>query len=520
MAELALLDAERRYRSLVEQLPVATYVLRFDPRDPSRVVPLYVGPQIQEMLGVTSQEWVGDPGLWAAMVHPDDLARVDRDGVAARGAGTPIEAEYRMRRRGGGIVWIHDSSVPILDEDGTAVAWQGIYQDVTERRRAEDVLRRQALIFESVHDAVVVIDSRGRVVDANLAAERLTGLSKLELLGGRADALVGADDTAALRRDISAGLAEEGRWSGVVASRRPDGSEGFLELEVVPLRDPRGVLLGSVAVSRDITEKRNSELALHASERRFRAVFDGAAVGIARLSLDGHVLEANDAVAELLGTGRRELLGVHLGTFLAEVGPGEVPEEFARLASGGLDRYEADRDFVRRGGERIWCRVTASLVRDERGTAGLRDRDARGHHGAEGGRGRARPAGHERRAHRAPEPRPAARPPRHRARAGRTRRRRRRRDVPGPGPVQAGQRRAGARGRRPRPARGGSPVRDLRPARRHRRPLRRRRVRGALPGRLERSRRRGGGGAADEVSGRSARAAREHGGPRSASASA
>ena len=260
-----------------------------------------------------------------------------------------------------------NSSVPILDEDGTAVAWQGIYQDVTERKRAEDVLRRQALIFESVHDAVVVIDPRGRVIDANLAAERLTGLAKLELVGGRADALVGTDDTTALRRDIAAGLAEEGRWSGVVASRRPDGSEGFLELEVVPLRDPRGVLIGSVAVGRDITEKRSSDLALHASERRFRAVFDGAAVGIARLSLDGVVLEANDAVAELLGTGRRELLGVHLGTFLAEVGPGEVPEEFARLASGGLDRYEADRDFVRRGGERIWCRVTASLVRDERG---------------------------------------------------------------------------------------------------------------------------------------------------------
>ena len=86
-------------------------------------------------------------------------------------------------------------------------------------------------------------------------------------------------------------------------------------------------------------------LAMYATRSRWAA--------IVRLSLDAHVLEANDAVAELLGVGRADLLGVHLGTFLAEPGPGDVPEEFGRLAAGGGGMARA-RDRAGLGGGGPW----------------------------------------------------------------------------------------------------------------------------------------------------------------------
>jgi diguanylate cyclase (GGDEF)-like protein/PAS domain S-box-containing protein len=367
LAEEALRGAEARYRTLVEQLPVVTYVYRFSPDDPSRTVGVYVGPQIEQMLGVTPRDWIADPGLWARTVHPDDLARVDRDGNAARAAGTPIETEYRMVRPDGRVVWVHDSSVPVLDAVGTAIAWQGIYQDVTERRQGEDALRRQALIFESVHDAVLVTDTEGRIIDANAATERAVGRSRHELIGLRAVELFGPGDADAIDAMIATAIAEQGRWSGVVPVRRADGSDGFVELSVVPLEDRQGGSLGSVAVARDVTEKRRAELALHASERRFRAVFDVAAIGIARVSLDGRILEANAALAELLGCSRTEVAGAFLGDFVDEQEHASMPEEFRELAQGGFDRYEADRAYTLRDGRQIWVHVVASLVRTEDG---------------------------------------------------------------------------------------------------------------------------------------------------------
>ncbi|MGZ8593673.1 MAG: sensor domain-containing diguanylate cyclase, partial [Actinomycetota bacterium] len=254
IAEEALRGAEERYRTLVEQLPVATYLYGFDPRDTSQTTPMYVSPQIEDMLAVTPEEWLADAGLWARMVHPEDLVRVDRGGAAARAAGEPVDAVYRMVRRDGRVVWISDSSVPIRDATGAVLAWQGIYQDISAQREIEQKVR--------------------------------------------------------------------------------------------------------------------------ANERRFRAVFDGASVAIARLSLDSRVVEANDAMAELVGCSRSEIIGEHLVSFIdveggdpyvEDDGPAPVPEEFAELVAGRIDRYQVDRRFVRRSGERLWCHAAVALVRDEDG---------------------------------------------------------------------------------------------------------------------------------------------------------
>jgi diguanylate cyclase (GGDEF)-like protein/PAS domain S-box-containing protein len=117
----------------------------------------------------------------------------------------------------------------------------------------------------------------------------------------------------------------------------------------------------------DVTERRRAEEALRASERRFRAMFHGSAFPIGIVGLDGCYVETNGALAELLGCSPREIAGAHLSAFLEEVGVDHVIAEFEQLAAGDIDRYEADRRYVTRRGERIWCHVAVSLVRDESG---------------------------------------------------------------------------------------------------------------------------------------------------------
>ena len=128
-------------------------------------------------------------------------------------------------------------------------------------RRGEQELRRQALIVENIHDGIITFDLEDRIVAMNPAAEELTGYTTEEVLGHQPEFLGGGDagQEATLRRAIAEGMEREGRFFGEVTINRKDGTQRVSELVVVPLRDERGDVLGSVGVNRDITERKQAE---------------------------------------------------------------------------------------------------------------------------------------------------------------------------------------------------------------------------------------------------------------------
>ncbi len=129
--------AEERYRILVEQIPAVLYVA--DSLRVGRV--LYISPQIEPMLGFHPDEWVADPELWRRQTDPEDCAGVDEAFERLRQAGPPAMCEYRMRSRDGREVWVRDEARLVPAGAGSVV--QGILLDVTQRRRAEEEMRRQ-----------------------------------------------------------------------------------------------------------------------------------------------------------------------------------------------------------------------------------------------------------------------------------------------------------------------------------------------------------------------------------------
>jgi diguanylate cyclase (GGDEF)-like protein/PAS domain S-box-containing protein len=133
-------SAGEDYRRLVERLPAIVYASEIGEHGRWR----YVSPQIEEILGYSPEEWMADPGLWARQLHPDDRERAleqETRKVAAAGGAAPID--YRMFTRDGGVVWILDEAVLEPDERGTPV-WHGVLYDITERKMAEQELRRAA----------------------------------------------------------------------------------------------------------------------------------------------------------------------------------------------------------------------------------------------------------------------------------------------------------------------------------------------------------------------------------------
>ncbi|HEY0388611.1 MAG TPA: PAS domain-containing protein [Gaiellales bacterium] len=214
-------EQRRRYRTLVERMPLVVYI---DGRAGDEAV--YVSPQIETVLGVGVQEWydaVGDVGFWERHVHPDDLERVKR----AMGYDMPDRppADYtilfRFLRGDGQYRWIVNEDVEVTGDDGRPLWRQGLIRDVHDRMLAEQ--RWEDLIHRLPGTVALWDKATESTVYASPHIEQLTG-ERPELWLGREGferfrSRVHPDDLNDPERWRTDGMPSTYRW------RRSDGRE-------------------------------------------------------------------------------------------------------------------------------------------------------------------------------------------------------------------------------------------------------------------------------------------------------
>ncbi|HET8527435.1 MAG TPA: PAS domain-containing protein [Gaiellaceae bacterium] len=121
LAERALVESEARFRTLVERLPICTYV---NPLGlPIRTT--YISPYIERLLGFPARRWLEEDDFWVERLHPDDRERVLAGALRTHKAGEPFRGTYRMLHADGGVVTVLDETVPVADERGEPLFLQG-----------------------------------------------------------------------------------------------------------------------------------------------------------------------------------------------------------------------------------------------------------------------------------------------------------------------------------------------------------------------------------------------------------
>jgi PAS domain S-box-containing protein len=138
-AEKALRESEEKYRLVSENISVAVYSALPDAYSTN----LFLSGRMRELTGYPPEQFLQDPQLWTAIVHPEDRAYVWKKIEEHRNNRWPLDVEYRIVTQDGVIKWVRDRATPMVDESGEILRIDGFMEDITERKRLEDQVRQQ-----------------------------------------------------------------------------------------------------------------------------------------------------------------------------------------------------------------------------------------------------------------------------------------------------------------------------------------------------------------------------------------
>jgi len=291
----------------------------------------------QKMYGWKREDVIGRG--YEHPVFPPEYSAARLELVRRALAGEHCSAELEAIRSDGTRLWTEVHAIPFGHRGEPHVL--AIARDITERKRAEEALRRSEeqyrAMFEAATDSLQLIDAQHRVVDVNPAYERMYGKPREDVIGRTLDELVPVqfrEERRALIERALAGGAAELQTTGY----RGDGSDFQLEVRVIPFqRRGQPHVLG---IARDITERKRAEEALRASEEQYRAIFNASADGMYLRDAEFRIVDVNPAYLAMKGLSREQLVGT------TEIMPGSVRGEeelraqHARVLAGESVHYE------------------------------------------------------------------------------------------------------------------------------------------------------------------------------------
>ena len=216
-----------------------------------------------------------------------------------------FEAEGWRVRKDGGRFWASVVIDPIRDPAGTLIGFAKVTRDLTERRAAEEALKaseeRFRLLVESVTDyAIYMLDPVGTITSWNAGAARFKGYTADEILGQNFSRFYSeADRMAGIPSRALETASREGRFEAEGWRIRKDGSRFWANVVIDAIRSPMGELLGFAKVTRDLTERRETQLAL---EEAREAIFQSQKMDAIGKLTGGVAHDFNNLLAVIVGS--------------------------------------------------------------------------------------------------------------------------------------------------------------------------------------------------------------------------
>jgi len=308
-AEKALRESEHKYRTLVTNIPDVVWT------SDSEGNATFISPNVEKIYGYTPQEiYEQRHRLWLGRVHPDDLRRVERAYRALLETDTQFDVEYRIQRKDGQWIWLHDRAIATYEKDGVKYA-DGIFTDITVDK-VVDMALRESQTNLALAQQIAHVGSWEQNLETGAVAWSDETYRLLGFKPGHVEPTfeffldtVHPQDRESVK-NVWEKAAREGQPHRVeFRVIRADGVERVFDSTVQVVRGDGGKPLRVLGVAQDITERRRMENALRESEAKYRTLVESFGETIASIDEAGVFRFVNATGAERLGGKPQDCIG-------------------------------------------------------------------------------------------------------------------------------------------------------------------------------------------------------------------
>ena len=357
--EQALRESTERFRAMVEVTSDWVWEIDVEHRY------IYSSPKVADLLGYSPHEIIGRTPF--ELMPPLEAERVARLFAEIAATHRPMQCmENLNQHRDGRLVTLETSAVPMFDTAGAFRGYRGIDRDITERKAAERGLlaseRGLRQIIDLVPHRIFVKDADSRFVLANRAVGDAYGVPVEAILGRRQQEIHGTRQETERMLNDDRSVIEQGETKLIPEERftNAGGETRILRTVKIPYELPDGRGQAVLGMAIDITEEKDYERRLQASEQKYRALLENAVDAIILAELDGRLVDANRRAEQLLGYSRDELQRMRAADLHPVEEHPRLQEVFQALRGGGPTLVV--HPVLRKGGELLRCEVAASLI--------------------------------------------------------------------------------------------------------------------------------------------------------------
>ena len=388
----ALRESEEKFRLINSRVPGIVYQFKVDVNG-NRSLP-YVSPSVETYLNISADDAMRDAENWFSLTHPDDYSSLETSIVESMQQMTQWEWEGRFVRNDKRVVWSHGSSAPRKQEDGSVI-WDGVFVDITERKKSEQALLESDLwmksVFNSLDEAVLVVNPERELINVNNAAQKMFGYSIEEIFSSSTELFhVDSQHFVEFGERIKEAFSHGDVASFVFEAKRKNGEIFPTEHTVTLLRNAEGEQLGIVSVVRDISERRRSEEELlkhrdhlevlvkegseelYEREQQLKDAQRIAHLGSYKWDLDKNILSWSDTAFELFGLDPAKVQSTP-EIFLAQIHPDDVESVSKKMNDALAKTYPLNKEsraslpileyrIVRPDESILWLRAEADAI--------------------------------------------------------------------------------------------------------------------------------------------------------------
>jgi PAS domain S-box-containing protein len=306
--------------------------------------------------------------IWSDLSSADGsgMAPEDFPGLVALKAGIPVrERTVGLNRADGSTLWLTVSAEP-LPAGGALVSFADITAMFLAHRNLRTSEERHRFLADNAIDVIWTMDLQGRFTYMSPSVERLRGYTPAEVMAKPLFEMLPAAYVAEARETLQAGVARitSGQsfpdFRGEFELQRKDGTLVWTEVTVTSMLDKAGRFIEFLGVTRNIDDRKRMETLLRENEERYRAQFSLAGEGILTQTLEGDLIEVNEAYARMHGYRPHEMANMRLRDLLPPESFKMSKERLERILAGEVLSFEVEH--FHKDGHLFPLEVSASLI--------------------------------------------------------------------------------------------------------------------------------------------------------------